>query len=276
MLDSYFQYRDYLSGLECNFRCVEDCNAPRCCMTDVIVEVTFFDLIRFSLVYNKPVYSLFVNHCHIGLQDCEQNPRYKLIVVKLKKPCHFLQETICIVHGSKPLDCVLFPEIHQINGLLHELARCPIFFKFPCLKDAIVVSDKRSKALKKLRRMSLREKALSSYLLFGAPYFIIDHKPLSRQLKRENHKNRQFSVKDYERLVVEKLKPTGLLGGIMDEVSKLDTRHGMESLFEKLEDDSLMRPLLEKIVRPEFIHRLKGDHVKRLRRNLQRPEVAFM
>ena len=276
MLESYFQYQSYLSGLECNFRCVKDCNAPGCWMTDVTVEVTFFDLIRHSLVYNNPVSSLFVNHCHIGLQDCEQNQRYKRIVVKLKKPCHFLQETICLVHGSKPLDCILFPEIHQINGLSPELARCPIFCKFPCIKNAIVVSDKRSKALKKLRIMSLREKALSSYLLFGTSSLIIDPRSLTRQMKRDKQKNRQFSIKDYERLIVEKLKTTGLFGDIMDKISKLDTRLGMESLFEKLEDNALIRQLQEKMVRPEFIYRFKGDYMKRLRRNLQRPEVAFM
>jgi Fe-S-cluster containining protein len=273
MLDSYFEYRDYLSGLECNFLCVEDCNAPGCWMTDVIVEVTFFDLIRLSLAYNNPVSILFSHYCHIGLQDCEQNPRYKRTVVKLKKPCHFLQEAICKVHESKPLSCTLFPEIHQVNGLKHELVRCQIFCKFPCLNDKIVVSNKRSKALKKLKKMSIKERAISYYLLFETPSFIIDPKPISRQLKRENQK---LSVQDYERLIVAKLKSTGLFDGIMDEFVKLDTRHGVESLFEKLQDDALMRPLLEKMVRPEFIHRLKGDQVKRLRRNLQRPEVAFM
>lgn len=276
MLDSYFQYRAHLAELECNFRCVEDCNAPGCWMADVIVEVTLFDLIGLSLVYKTPVSSLFFHHCHIGLQNCEFNLRYKQIVVKLKKPCHFLQETGCMVHGSKPLNCVLFPEYHQIKGLLPELARRPIFCMFPCLKSAIAVSDKRSEALKKLGRMSQREEALSCYLLFGAPSFIINIKPLTKQLKRENPKNRQYSVQDYDRLLGEKLKPTGLFDGIMDEVSKLETRPGMESLFEKLEDNALMRPLLEKMVRPEVIHRLMGDHVKQLRRYLQRPEVAFM
>ena len=276
MLDSYFEHRDYLSGLDCNFRCVKDCHAPGCWRADVAVEVTFFDLIRISLAYNNSVSILFFNHCYVGFQDFELNPRYKRIVSKLKKPCHFLQETICKVHESKPLSCILFPEIHQLNGMMHELSRSQIFSKFPCIKDTNVISEKRSKALKKLKQISLRERALSCYLLFGTPSLIIDSKPLSKRLERENGKNRQFSVQDYERLVLENFKTSGLLGGIMEEISSLDTRLGMESIFEKINDDALMSQLLEKMIYPEFIHRLKGDHVKRIRRKLQLPEVAFM
>jgi Fe-S-cluster containining protein len=275
-LDSYFQHQVYLSATEPNFLCPEDCNAPGCSTEDIAVEATLFDLIRLSLVFKTPVSILFSHHCRLGLQDFEFNPRYKILLVKLKKPCHFFQENRCMVHDSKPLNCVLFPEYHQITGLLPELSKRRAFSTFPCLKGPITVADKRSKALKKLRRISLREEALSCYLIFGVPVFIVDLKPLTKQLKRDNPKSLTFSVQAYDRLLVEKLKQTGLLKSIMDVVSKLDTRPGIESLFKKLGDDALMKPLLEKMVRPEIVHRFKGNSIKQLKRSLQRPEIAYM
>jgi hypothetical protein len=77
-----------------------------------------------------------------------------------------------------------FPEYHQISGLLPELAKRPVFKKFPCLKSEIFVSDPRSQKLKELKTMSTREEALSYYFLFQIPCVIIDAKPLAKQLKK--------------------------------------------------------------------------------------------
>jgi len=209
MPDRYFQYQAGLAETKSDFQCPKECDAPGCWMDDINVEVTLFDLVRLSLDLNTPVSDLFFRHCHIGLGVFEINPRYKRLLVKLKKPCPFLKETRCEVHGSKPLSCILFPEYHYIKGLLTELAKRPAFDRFPCLREEIIVSDKRSKALKELKKMGNREEALSSYLLFDAPSFIIDSKPLTRLLKKENPKKEPFTIRDYSRLVHEKLKPTG-------------------------------------------------------------------
>ena len=124
--------------------------------------------------------------------------------------------------------------------------------------------------------MSREEETLSYYFLFGVSSFIVDPKPLTSQLKKDNPKNRSFSLHDYDMLIGEKLKQTGLFDGIMDKASELDTRQGMENLFEKINDDFLMRQLLGEMVRPEVVYRFKEDRVKRLKRSLQRPEIAFM
>jgi len=275
MMESYFQHQTDLAKQECKMQCPDDCSAPGCRLAEVIVETTLFDLIRLSLVLNTPVSSLFLQHCHLGLQGCEQNPRYHRLLIKLKKPCHFLEKTRCTVHGSKPLACVLFPEYHQIKGLAPELVKAPIFRKFPCLKGDILISDQRSTALKMLRKMSNREEALSGFFLFETPRYIIDSKPLTKQLKKENPNKKPITLKDYDRLINEKLKPTGFLDSINDKISRLDTRVGLESLFEKLKDDALMKPLLAKMDTPEIVYKLKGNSLKRLKRKLQPSELYF-
>ena len=276
MIKRYFQYQADLAATERNMLCPEDCDAPGCQMADVIVEVTLFDLIKLSLALNTPVSILFLNHCHFGFQSCELNRRYLSLLLKLEKPCHFLQKSRCKVQGFKPLNCVLFPEYHQIIDFIPQLAKRPVFNRFPCLKSEIAVSNERSQALKKLKKMSKREEALSRYFLIGTPSFIIDSKPLAKQLKRSILEIESFTVRDYDRLLKEELKTTGLFDGIMDKVALLDTRQHMESFFSQLEDKTLIRSLLEKMARPEIVFRLDGNRLKPTKRHLQRPEIIFM
>lgn len=276
MLDDYFQHQADFSDLECNLRCPDHCTAPGCWMADVIVEVTLFDLIKLSQVLNIPTSRLFSQHCRLGLMNCEFDLRYKKLLIKLKKPCFFLLEKRCRVHGSKPLSCVLFPEYQQIKGLIPELTRNPIFSAFPCLENPIVVSDKRNRAFKKLRRMSLMEQALSSYELFGVPSFIVDSKPLKKRLKRDHPKDRAFTLQDYDRLLHEMINSIGFFEKVMEKISALDQRNGMKNLFEKLNDRITMRNLMKGLIRPRVVHRLGNEHIKRLKRSLHPPAIHFM
>jgi len=276
MLESYFQYQAKLAETDRSLECPEDCSAPGCWRGDVVVEVNLFDLIRLNQVLNTPVPALFFNHCYLGLQACDINPRYHRLIIKLKKPCHFLQKSRCAVHGSKPLNCVLFPEYHQIIGHWPKLAESRVFRNFPCIKSEIMVSDERSRALKKLREISSREEAYSYYFLLGLPSFIVDSKPLTKQLKQANLKGRAFTSKDYEKILDKKLKSTGFLDIIIAKISQLDTRQSMESLVEKVQNDVLMEPLLAKKDLPEVVHCIKGNNFKQLKRKLRQPEVVFM
>lgn len=276
MLERYFQYQAGLAATERNMLCPEDCDAPGCWMTEVVVWVSLFDLIRLSLGLNTPVSSLFLNHCRFGFQCNEFNPRYLNLLIKMEKPCPFLQKARCRVHSFKPLDCVLFPEYHQITGLLPELAKRPVFKKFPCLKSKITVSDQRSQGLKKLKKMNNREEALSCYFLLEIPCFIIDTKPLAKQLKKSGLKSKSFSAGNYHRQFYKKLKSTGIFEGIMDKVTRLDKRQEMESLFSQLENQTLIKALLEKKARPEIVFRVDENRLKPVKRYLWQSNLIFM
>ena len=273
MIERYFQYQADFAAAERNMLCPEDCDAPGCWMNEVVVGVSLFDLIKLSLALNTSVSSLFLNHCRFGFQCNELNPRYLNLSIKLEKPCPFLQKARCRVHSFKPLDCVLFPEYHQIAGLLPELYKRPVFKKFPCLKSEITVSDQRSEALKELKKMSSREEALSCYFLLEIPSFIIDAKPLAKQLKRSGLKSKSFSAGNYHRQLYEKLNSIGLFDGIMDKVRLLDTRQEMESLFSQLENQTLIKELLEKIASPEIVFRVDENRLKPMKRYLRRSDL---
>ena len=276
MLNDYFRHQADLSALECRLHCPDECTAPGCWMADVIVEVTLFDLIRLSWLLNTRVSYLFSQYCWLGLITSEDNVRYKRLGIKMKKPCHFLSGNRCIVHGSKPLSCVLFPEIYQVKGLMPQLSKKPIFNSFPCLKKALDISENRKKSLKKLRRMNTREQALSHDYLFGIPSFIVCTKPLKKELRRRHPKKRLFSLKDYDILLNETLEATGFLERVFEKTSRLDTMAGIKHVIEKFNDRALMTHLAEKMVRPGVVHRLERHHIKRLKRSLLSPATYFL
>jgi Fe-S-cluster containining protein len=273
MPERYFQYQSGLAASERHMRCPEDCDAPGCWMAEVVVGVSLFDLIRFSLELKTPVSSLFLNHCCFGFLCNELNPRYLNLSIKLKKPCPFLQKARCRVHRFKPLDCVLFPEYHRIAGLLPELVKRPVFKKFPCLKSEIAVSDQRSQALKELKKMSNRQEALTYYFLQEIPCVIIDAKPLAKQLKKSGLKNKSLSAGNYHQQIYEKLKSTGIFDAIMDKIRLLDTPQEMESLFNQLENQTLIKELLEKRASPEIVFRVDKNRLKPMKRYLRRSDL---
>ncbi len=276
MLENYFQYQAELAATESALECPQDCSAPGCWMGDVIVEVNLFDLIRLRPALKASVSTLFFNHCYIGLQTSDINPRYHRLIIKLEKPCHFLEKSRCTVHGSKPLTCVLFPEYHQISGHWPKLTKSRVFSSFPCIKNKIAISDQRATALHELRKISSREEACSHDFLFGLPSFMIDSKPLLARLKQIYHQDRALTLKDYERLVGKKLKASGFLDTIFAKISQLDAPESMHNLVEKVQDDVLMKPLLAQKDHPEIVHSATGDTFKRLKRKVRQPEVVFI
>ena len=276
MLNEYFRHQAQIFSTESNFRCPDDCNAPGCWMENVIVETTLFDLIRLSRSLNTPVSYLFSQYCRIGLATCEENIRYKRLLVKMKKPCPFLFSNRCLVHDAKPLSCVLFPEYYQIKGLLPELSQKPLFHAFPCLKKPVAVSGKRYTALIKLRKINSFEQVLTHDYLFNIPHFIIDAKPLTKELRRNHPKTCRFSLRDYDKVLDEILNSLNFSKRIVKKIIRLDTVAGVRDLFEQRCDHVRMEGLMRKATQPNVVYKLKRHHIKSYKRNLHSPEVPFI
>jgi hypothetical protein len=56
----------------------------------------------------------------------------------------------------------------------------------------------------------------------------------------------------------------------------LDTESEINNLLEKLSDRIMMENLMEKMVQPVVVHRLKKDGIKQLKRSIHPPEIFFM
>ena len=276
MLNNYFQHQAQLIDIESNFQCPDECDAPGCRKADIIVEVTLFDLIKLGRYLNIPVSHLYSQHCRLGLMVYNDNVRYMNLLIKMKKPCLFLSGNQCGVHDVKPLSCRLFPELYQIQGQLPELAKKPLFHSFPCVKNPIAVSEARTKAVRRLQRMSLQEQALSYDYLFDTPNFIILKKHLRKELRQSHPKHRRLSLEDYDNLLIKLLKSYGFIDNVKEKISRLDIESVIICLFEKLNDRVMMEDLMEKVVQPKVVHRLKRDGIKQLKRSVHSPAICFM
>jgi Fe-S-cluster containining protein len=276
MLNDYFRHQADIINIESHFRCPDDCNAPGCWMEDVIVETTLFDLIRLSRSLNISVSRLFSQCCRIGLVTCQENIRYKRLLVKMKKPCPFLCGNRCLVHDAKPLNCILFPEYYEIKGLLPELTKKPIFHSFPCLKKPVAVSGKRYTALIKLQKMSSLDQVLTHDYLFNIPRFIIDAAPLRKNLRRNNPKTSKFSLRDYDNVLDDILNSLNFSEYIMKKITELDTIAGVRNLSEQRFDHVRMEGLMRKATQLNVVYKIKRHHMKSYKRNLHSPEVPFI
>lgn len=245
-------------------------------MADVIVDVTLFDLIKISPVLNISVSHIFSQYCRLGLLNGDFKIRYKKLLIKLKKPCRFLKERQCAVQRAKPLSCVLFPECYQAREIFPELVNSPVFSMFPCFKKPISISEKRRQVLHQLRRMKLREEALSCYYLFGIAAFIVDSKPLMKRLKKDHPEKRLFSIQDYDRMLDRIFDSIGYLENIIEKIYRLNKRTNAINLFEKIHDDITMQHLFKEMFRPQQVYRLGKNRIKQFKRNLYPPAVELI
>ena len=124
--------------------------------------------------------------------------------------------------------------------------------------------------------MSLLEQTLSHAYLFGVPSFIIDEKSLRKKLRQSHPNHRNLSLQDYDNLLNNLLNSYGFIESVMEKISRLDTESEIKNLFGKLSDRVMMEDLIEKMVRPVVVHRLKRDGIKQLKRRLYPPAICFM
>jgi hypothetical protein len=174
----------------------------------------------------------------------------------------------CAVHDSKPLNCVLFPEYHQIRSILSTFKTPSIFSEFQCLDGNITISNKRRHALLTLRKMNRIEEAVSCYFLFGTPSFIIDAKPINRELKRNLSQTDTVSPQKYDDFAVKKLKHIGFFNRFMENLAALDAYDGIERIFEICNHGDLVSLLVEQATTQNTIFAFKRDGFKKRKRQL--------
>jgi predicted transcriptional regulator YheO len=72
------------------------------------------------------------------------------------------------------------------------------------------------------------------------------------------------------------LKSYSFSESVKEKISRLNTESEINNLLEKLNDRVMMEDLMEKMVQPEVVHRLKEDGIKQLKRSVRPPEICFM
>lgn len=151
-----------------------------------------------------------------------------------------------------------------------------MFANFPCLGGDITISRERRHALKTLRRISRKEEAVSCYFLLGVPAFIIDSKPLNRELKKDHPPKNVGSHQAYDDLVVKKLKRIGYVNRFMEKLMALDSFSEIERVFKIFNQDDLSKSMAEQAKKPKTIYMFKRDDVKTLKRKLGPRSLTYL
>ncbi len=241
-VNGYIENRARLFNRDSEFSCPDQCNRFGCKDERLHVTVSIVDLIAASLLTREKASHLFGAHYKIGISPMDENPWIQRFVLELKKPCPFLDGKDCGIYEGRPITCALFPEAFFLfpggKGGLDKGK----FGHYPCLRDPLILSEKRRSHLIELMEMARREALLTEFYLFGFSPFsvdlrnsVIDLMEVSRDISgNSGDAARPYEIphEAFEKIVVQKLGNGGYLSKIDAKVDELNNTRGIEALYE--------------------------------------------
>ena len=241
-VNGYIENRARLFNRDSEFSCPDQCNRFGCKDERLHVTVSIVDLIATSLLTRKKASHLFGAHYKIGISPMDESPWIQRFVLELKKPCPFLDGKNCGIYEGRPITCALFPEAFFLfpggKGGLDKGK----FGHYPCLRDPLILSEKRRNHLTALMEMAHREALLTEFYLFGFSPFsvdlrnsVIDLMEVSRDISGtsgDDERPYEIPHEAFEKILVQKLGNGGYLSGIDAKVDELNNTRGIEALYE--------------------------------------------
>ena len=241
-VNGYIENRARLFNRDSEFSCPDQCNRFGCKDERLHVTVSIVDIIATSLLTREKTSHLFGAHYKIGISPMDENPWIQRFVLELKKPCPFLDGKDCGIYEGRPITCALFPEAFFLfpggEGGLDKGK----FGHYPCLREPLVLSEKRRSHLIELMEMARREALLTEFYLFGFSPFsvdlrnsVIDLMEVSRDISGSiGDAERPYEIphEAFEKTLVHKLGNGGYLSKINAKVNELNNTRGIEALYE--------------------------------------------
>lgn len=162
--------------------------------------------------------------------------------LKLKKPCPFLAGKDCGIYEGRPITCALFPEaFFLVPGQKGGLNKGK-FGHYPCLREPLVISERRRSHLLELMEMARREAFLTEFYLFGFSPFSVDLRNTALDVLEVSQDisgsigggERPYMVphEAFEEIFVQRLARGGYLLDINSKVDGLNGPRGIEALHE--------------------------------------------
>lgn len=160
--------------------------------------------------------------------------------LELKKPCPFLAGKDCSIYGGRPITCALFPEaFFLVPGQKWSLNKGK-FGHYPCLREPLVISERRRSHLLELMEMARREAFLTEFYLFGlSPFFVdlrntaLDVLEVSQDISGsigEGERPYMVPHEAFEEIFVRRLGSGGYLLDIDAKLAELNSPRGIEAL----------------------------------------------
>lgn len=252
----------------------------------MLVQVSVIDLVGAALHQDESVSAMFKRNYSLGLAPNERGEWLRLVTLRLKKPCPFLDNDRCRIYPVRPLPCILFPEYLIHEGSFQEHARKELFKDFLCLQGVISLSPERLKVITQLRRMMDRESLASSFYLFNRGACHIDFSKLTRELAdaAESQREAPLAGKEPLRIIpnlvleqffLEHIATLPPFAGVSEKIVHLDTQAGQLEFIHGFQDDQLLKNLKTHEDDRAFAFRYVRGALQASRRSLPTPEVIF-
>lgn len=254
-LAAYLRTRAHLSSCDSDFQCDPACDRPGCKNQDLQIQVSVIDLLGAALHLGEPVAAVYRRYYSLGLFTDERDDWLRMVALKLKKPCPFLENDLCGIYPVRPLPCILFPEYLVWQGTFEANAGKEHFRDYLCLKQPILLSPERARVMGKLMQMWARESLISSFYLFNHGPCRLDFSNLTGELLQaaevrsgaapaeKPEPGRSIPNPVLERFFLEHIAGFPPFAETGEKIGYLHTPEGQEQFLRLFQDDRLLKKL---------------------------------
>jgi Fe-S-cluster containining protein len=286
-LADYFQTRGHLASCQSDFHCDPACTRPGCKNPDMQVQVSLVDILGAAFYLQESVSAIYGRHYSLGLFSQEREDWIRMVALKLKKPCPFLENDLCSIYQVRPLPCILFPEYLVAEGNVSVYTANGYFRNFLCLQSPILLSPERAGIMAQIKKMWIRETLISSFYLFNHGGCHLDFSNLIDELLAAATRlgggavtgslksGRSIPNWMLERFFLERLSPYQPFAGVQEKVEHLGNQEAQEHFLRLLQDDLLLRRLQQSTEEWALIYRLRRGKLKANWRSLLPGEYKF-
>jgi Fe-S-cluster containining protein len=286
-LAAYLHNRAYLATYKSDFLCDPTCTRPGCKNIDLQVPVSIIDLVGAAMHRDKSVSTIYHNNYSLGLLSNEREDWIKIVTLRLKKPCPFLENDRCSIYPVRPLPCILFPEYLVNEGTFEANARKDHFKDYLCFHGPIPLSPDRARVIVQLKRMWERESLISNFYLFNHGLCHIDFSNLIKELSNEGRSRREAESEGklepvrvipsqvIEHFFLKHIAKCQPFAEVNEKINRLNTREGQVESLQFLQDDLLMKKLKKCVNDRALVFRFVNGKLQAKRRSLSPLEYKF-
>jgi Fe-S-cluster containining protein len=277
-LNDYLHHRASLASQHSDFQCDPACARPGCKNLDMQVPVSLVDLLGASLHRGEPISALYARHYVLGVYSNDRSDWLRLVSLKLKKPCPFLDQDLCSIYPVRPLPCILFPEYLASRGTFAAHASQPQFRDYHCFRHPLKLPPARDRVVAKLRDMWAREQLISSFFLFKHAACHIDFSTLAKELDTAPAAGQEqgyLANQKIDTFFLEHLAGSPPFNEAAEKIRHLDTREGQVQFLQLLQDDLLMKKLRQAGDDRALVFCFKKGKLKAKRRGIIPTEFKF-
>jgi Fe-S-cluster containining protein len=286
-LAAYLRNRADLASYKSDFYCDPTCTRPGCKNQDLQVPVSIIDLLGAAMYRDQSVSATSAGNYSLGLLSNEREDWIRIVNLRLKKPCPFLENDRCSIYPVRPLPCILFPEYLVNEGTFEANAGKDHFQDFLCFQRLIPLSPERAKVMAHLKKMWKRESLISSFYLFNHGLCHIDFSNLIKELSHEAGSQREAEsggepepLRIIPNLVIERfflkhIAKCQPFAGAREKINQLDNPEGQVEFLQLLQDDLLVKKLKNYGDDRALVFRYVKGKLQAKRRSISAPEYKF-